>query len=57
MKEIAIIHFQPIEKYPPVMNILNTIGEMENISCIVFSTHHKNNNWFSVHKVSIKRVS
>ena len=29
MDKIAIVHFQPLEKYPPVMNIINNISELE----------------------------
>jgi hypothetical protein len=37
MKKLVLIHFQPIEKYPPVMNMINVLGVMEDLQCIVFS--------------------
>jgi hypothetical protein len=33
MKSIAIIHFQPIEKYPPIMNFIHNL-EIKNIKSI-----------------------
>ena len=57
MTNIAIVHFQPIEKYPPTMNLINSVCQMENISCTVFSTISINgNNWFSTNKCQIKRL-
>jgi hypothetical protein len=32
MKEIAIVHFQPLERYPPVMNIINTLANYKDKS-------------------------
>ena len=39
------------------MNVINSIAAMENEYCIVYTTHHKNNNWFSANKVNIKRIA
>ncbi len=45
MKKIAIIHYQPIEKYPPIMNFIHNL-EIKNISCKVFTTNSQIN-WFN----------
>jgi len=37
--KLAIIHFNPPEKYPPLMNLLNFIAEKNEISTEVFTTH------------------
>ena len=57
MNKIAIIHFQPIEKYPPAMNMINDICKLENINCTVYTTKNKNKNWFTADKINIKRVA
>ena len=57
MDKIAIVHFQPLEKYPPVMNIINNISELENTYCTIYSTNnYRNKNWFSVDKIFINRI-
>ena len=57
MYKIAIVHFQPLEKYPPVMNIINNISELENTYCTIYSTNnYRNKNWFSVDKIFINRI-
>ncbi|HVM87592.1 MAG TPA: hypothetical protein VMT76_05355 [Puia sp.] len=39
MRKLAIIHFQPVELYPPVQNLLNYLGKAENNYLIeVFTT-------------------
>ena len=38
------------------MNVINSICTMENVGCNVYTTHHKNNNWFAANKANIKRV-
>jgi hypothetical protein len=57
MTKIAIVHFQPLEKYPPVMNLINSICLMESVSCNVYTTLHKNNDWFNSDKIKIYRIS
>ena len=57
IKKIAIIHFQPLEKYPPVMNIINDIAAMSNVSCSIYSTNNKSKNWFNVNGVNIFRFA
>jgi hypothetical protein len=40
--KICIIHFQPLEKYPPITNLLNYLAEnIDNLEITIFST--KNN--------------
>jgi len=48
MHKIAIIHFSPIELYPPAMNFLNYIGEQmdDQISVRVFSMAPQNQKLF-----------
>jgi hypothetical protein len=57
LRKIAIIHFQPLEKYPPVMNFINSIAVEEDLSCVVHSTDNKGGNWFDAKKINIKRVT
>ena len=57
LKKVAIIHFQPLEKYPPVMNFINTIDEMDSVKSEVFTTFVKNGIWFSKRNTKIHRVS
>ena len=45
MKKIAVIHYQPLEKYPPIMNFIHNL-EIKNISCKVFTTNSQIN-WFN----------
>lgn len=42
MIKLAIIHFQPLEKYPPIVNILDYFSENQLYSS-VFSTKHPKN--------------
>lgn len=55
-KKIAIIHFSPIEKYPPVLNDINTIDKLNpNYFCKVFTSYTKNK-WFQTKKVKLIRI-
>lgn len=56
MNKIVIVHFQQIEKYPPVMNIINSISLLEKIYCKVYTINNSYNNWFVSEKVTINRV-
>lgn len=42
----ALIHFQPLENYPPVMNCIRDL-EKEKVETISIFTTHTQNNWFS----------
>lgn len=44
--KIALVHFQPLEHYPPVMNCIRDMEEAKVSELKIFSTHSKNN-WFS----------
>jgi hypothetical protein len=44
--KIALVHFQPLELYPPVMNCIRDMEE-ENVSELKIFTTHSKNNWFS----------
>lgn len=57
MNKIAIVHFQPLEKYPPVMNVINSISELENTNCRIYTTNNNGNkNWFASNKIQINRI-
>ena len=43
---IALIHFQPLEKYPPVMNCIRNL-ENEKVEVVSIFTTCSQNNWFS----------
>jgi hypothetical protein len=53
--KLAVIHFNPPEKYPPLMNLLNFIADKNEISTEVFTTHQNtgankyNNNLILIH--------
>lgn len=56
MQKLAIIHFSPIEYYPPVMNdILEVDSIVPKIECQVY-TSPAANMWFTSKNVVIKRV-
>lgn len=57
MKKIAVIHFQPLEKYPPVMNVINSIAAMNNVYCTVYTTNNSTTNWYNSNNVKIKRIA
>lgn len=59
MKKIAIIHYLPLEYYPPVTNLLNCIAKNNKIKVEVFSTDNNkerkpytNENLQSIYRVS-----
>jgi hypothetical protein len=43
---LALLHFQPLELYPPVMNCIRDL-EKEKVTEVKFFTTHSKNNWFS----------
>jgi hypothetical protein len=57
LNKVAIIHYQPLEKYPPAMNFINAIGKMNFVKCKVFTTIINNSAWFSEKKTAIHRFS
>jgi len=56
MHRISIVHYQPLEGYPPVMNIINDLSELENNKLFVITTNGVNN-WFSNKNTFIKRIA
>ena len=44
--KIALVHFQPLEKYPPVMNCIRDL-ENEKVEVVSIFTTRFQNNWFS----------
>jgi hypothetical protein len=58
MKEIAIVHFQPLERYPPVMNIINTLANYKDKSKTeVYTTLNPDGNWFKKEGIKINRIT
>lgn len=59
MKKIAVVHYMPLEYYPPVTNFLNYIGSLKNSAITVFSaTNTKNRKEFKNNAVGeISRVN
>ena len=56
MKKIVVIHFLPLEYYPPVTNMINYLGNQLNESFYVFSVYNsKNRKTFSNTQAVIKR--
>lgn len=43
---LALLHFQPLENYPPVMNCIRDLEEEKVTEIKIFSTYSQNN-WFS----------
>jgi len=39
-KKLAVIHYLPLEFYPPVTNLLNCISDSNNVKVQAFSTHN-----------------
>jgi hypothetical protein len=56
MNKLAIVHFQPIEKYPPVLNFINSIIVEKNITCKVYTLNVEDDNWFSAINCQIYRI-
>jgi hypothetical protein len=56
-KKIAIVHFHPLEKYPPVMNLITDIKTLGIFQILVFSINNINkfSNWFNFENVKIFR--
>lgn len=56
-KKIAIVHFHPLEKYPPVMNLIIDIKSLGIFQVLVFSIDNGNKfgNWFNFENAKIFR--
>jgi hypothetical protein len=48
--KLAILHFQPLEKYPPVMNCIRDLEELTTVDVYVFSTKHIENRFTTKYK-------
>jgi hypothetical protein len=46
-KKLILLHFQPLEKYPPVMNFINLAAQRNQFQIIVCTTRNKESSWFS----------
>lgn len=44
-RKLAIIHFQPVEKYPPVLNFVDCLRKAGQFAAVVCTTHGVNNVW------------
>ncbi|MFV9483998.1 hypothetical protein ACNI3T_09175 [Christiangramia sp. ASW11-125] len=57
MIKLTVIHYYPIEYYPPVINFLNTVASVESkIHTHVYTTHNKKNRKvYDLEKIEIKR--
>lgn len=51
---IVVVHFQPLEGYPPVMNVIQSLVH-DNISIAILSTG-SSENWFNPNSVQIFRL-
>lgn len=40
MKKIAVVHYQPLEYYPPVTNFLDVASKNENLKMRIWTTHN-----------------
>lgn len=55
MTRLALIHYQPLEYYPPVMNTLNYLGDSGEILIKVFTSNNNKRNAYSHDKLKIAR--
>lgn len=58
-KKIAIIHFSPVEHYPPVQNLLNELAKIDDLEVLVYSTRSNLTDFLfttSNQNISIKRT-
>ena len=55
MSNISIIHFLPIEHYPPVQNLIEFVSTTNQVSC--YSTFSQKHSIYSNEKVSLKRIN
>ena len=56
MVKLAIVHFQPIERFPPVMNFINSIIDEKSIAYQVYTMYDKDESWFSAKEKKIYRI-
>ncbi len=57
MNKLVIIHFQPLENYPPVMNVINELKILDSIDLNVFSINNNAVNWFNPSNAKIFRLA
>jgi hypothetical protein len=56
-KKIAIVHYLPIEYYPPVTNFIRVVSTKNNLHLQIFTTHNaKNRNVFETRNARIYRT-
>jgi hypothetical protein len=53
---ICILHFQPVEKYPPVMNFINCLKEKTENFFVLTTKKNEHYNAFSAKNISIHRA-
>jgi hypothetical protein len=61
MKQLVIIHFHPIEEYPPILNLLQVIAEKRKDLAVTVLTNYKTNQHFTFEidnpQIEIKRIA
>ncbi len=55
MNKLSIIHFQPLEGYPPVMNVIDSMV-IEGFETQVISTNHRGGDWFVNSNSEVLRI-
>lgn len=53
--KLSIVHFQPVEGYPPVMNVIDSMV-IDSFETQVISTHHRASDWFVNGNSEILRI-
>jgi hypothetical protein len=55
MNKLTIVHFQPVEGYPPVMNVIDSMVS-EGVETNVISTNHRGGDWFVNSNSEVLRI-
>jgi hypothetical protein len=53
--KLTIVHFQPVEGYPPVMNVINSMV-VESFETQIISTQHRGGDWFVNSNSEVLRI-
>jgi hypothetical protein len=58
VNKLAIVHFQPVEQYPPLMNLIRTTEQTKQIRLEVYTTSTRKSGWqFASGSATIKRLA
>ncbi|GAB3531530.1 hypothetical protein GCM10027443_13920 [Pontibacter brevis] len=52
---VAILHYQPLEYYPPIMNTLNFIGDTSDLTVNVYTSRNSKRGRFSHQQIKVRR--